>query len=242
MNNTDRLVLDALKPYMSEMGYALVVSKVGKAGSLANLRDSVAIAELEMAKKRFGSRSEAGRYAAEIRWAKGQAGGAVAPKVEGGGGGVVEVAMVNGKAVEFQVVQKPATDVKIGDLISSRSGKPERVTDIVSIGQNPNRTFVTESIDGSKKWSRQTVAPTKEVKVWREAGKTSGALNTSRLVDNSKIQQRDRDYIDAGKTGPERVKRRNEVIDYYASQGVDVTKPSRIKPQGGSQWLGPAAQ
>ena len=50
MNNTDRLVLDALKPYMTEMGYVLVMSKVGKAGSIANLRDSVAIAELEMAK------------------------------------------------------------------------------------------------------------------------------------------------------------------------------------------------
>ena len=62
MNNTDRLVLDALKPYMTEMGYVLVMSKVGKAGSIANLRDSVAIAELEMAKKKFGNRSEAGRY------------------------------------------------------------------------------------------------------------------------------------------------------------------------------------
>lgn len=242
MTPADRLVLDALKPYMSELGYVLVVSKVGKAGSIANLRDSVAIAELEMAKKRFGSRSAAGRYAAEIRWSKGQAGGAVAPKVEGGGGGVIEIALVDGKAVEMQVVSKPASEVKIGDLVSAKQGQPARVVDIVTTGANKDTTFVLESIDGSKKWGNLAVAPSKEVKVWREAGKTSGSLNTTRLIDRSKISDRDAAYIDAGKTGPDRVRRRNEVIDFYASQGIDVVETPRRGSRGGAQWLGPAAQ
>lgn len=237
MNNTDRLVLDALKPYMTEVGYVLVMSKVGKAGSIANLRDSVAIAELEMAKRKFGNRSEAGRYAAEIRWAKGQAANSlIAPKVEGGGGGEIRVGMQDGQAVEFQVVSKPVGEVIVGDLVSSGDNTPHKVTDIVSMDRNTT-TFVLESVDGRKQWSKVTTSKNSEIDVWNKAGKSTGKPNASRLVDRAKLQPRDIAYIDGGKSGPERVKRRNEVLDWYAKQGIDVSKPAAPKRQGGKQWL-----
>jgi hypothetical protein len=122
MNEADKIVLDALKPHMSDLGYAMVVEKVEKAGGIKNLTDTVAIAELEVAKKKFGSRSAAGQYAANIRWGKGGAGLTAtrdrAQEPRSGGRSVFDV-NVDGKSrpVDFDITHTPISKVKMGSLV-----------------------------------------------------------------------------------------------------------------------------
>jgi len=71
MTTPDELILEALRPFMTDLGYAFVVQEVQKAGSISGLTNSVALAELIKAKQSFGgNRSAAGAYAASIRWGK----------------------------------------------------------------------------------------------------------------------------------------------------------------------------
>jgi hypothetical protein len=134
MTPADRLILDALKPHMTDLGYQLVVAKVGKAGSIQNLRDSVAIAELTKAKDRFeavnklrfGNASEAGRYAANQRWYGHN-------MVEGPyGDKKVLRTTVNGQttSVKFRALEKPHNEVKIGDMVLDHAGNPAWVMSV----------------------------------------------------------------------------------------------------------------
>lgn len=244
MNEADRLVLELLQPHMSNLGYALVKAKVTEAGGIVNLRDSVALAELELAKRKFGSRTEAARYAAEIRWQKGRAEQfkpqqtthRVYPQ---NAEGEIRVATLNGKATEFHVTQVAAGNIKVGDMVSSgRGSDPRKVVDIVRIGGPETVTLVTQSLERGNTATRElTAAKTSKVSRWAVAGQSTGALDPSRRVDSTKIDARSRRYIDEAPSPQEKIRRRNEVIDWYAGQGVDVTPTKRGGARGGTQWL-----
>lgn len=71
LSKPDQIVLETLKPHMSDFVYAMVVQAVEKAGSIRDLTDKSVMFELAKAKQSFGgNRSAAGAYAASIRWGK----------------------------------------------------------------------------------------------------------------------------------------------------------------------------
>jgi hypothetical protein len=90
MNQSDIIVLESLKPHMSDFVYAMVIQAVEKAGSIREVTDKSVMFELVKAKQSFGgNRSAAGAYAASVRWGKKtqtESGGATAT----GGGAAAE--------------------------------------------------------------------------------------------------------------------------------------------------------
>jgi hypothetical protein len=72
MNQSDIIILESLKPHMSDFVYAMVIQAVEKAGSIREVTDKSVMFELVKAKQSFGgNRSAAGAYAASVRWGKG---------------------------------------------------------------------------------------------------------------------------------------------------------------------------
>ena len=127
----DAIVLDLLEPYMSDIAYDFVVSEVEKAGCISGLTNVAALTELVVAKKKFGSRSAAGQYAAQVRWA-GQKPEMYAPDAQGN---KYRTATMNGEPVQFKVSPATASDAKEGDIISVGSNRvPMTVTSVKPVG------------------------------------------------------------------------------------------------------------
>lgn len=233
MTEADQIVLNALKPYMSDHAHAIVTSAVEKAGGFRNLTDSVALAELVVAKKRFGSRSAAASYAANVRW-QGKKDEMYAPDAEGR---KYRTSTMNGIPTQFSVVSASASDAKEGDIVTFGSNRvPTKVESIKPVGDK--LVITSRSLNNTDKFET-TVRPNADIRKWTPESSASshGALNPSRRVDSSRITGSEVRYINEGKNGPERVRRANEVIDRYASRGVDVSKPQSPKRTGGAQWL-----
>lgn len=236
MKTADKIILDALAPHMSDLGYAMVVDKIEKAGGITNLTDTVAIAELVLAKKKFGSRSAAGEYAANIRWKEFHTAGPSGEKYR--------TETINGVPTQFEVKVTTIGSIKNGDIITTGSNKVP--TQVVSIENKDGKTVLnTKKLDGLDRF--QTFEePNREARLWtpttggKPSGESSstGSLNPSRKVDTNKLSRQDLEFINTGGSGPERVRRRNEVIDRYAGQGIDVSKPVKSSGRGGAQWLG----
>lgn len=240
----DRMVLELLEPLMSDLGYAMVVAKVAEAGSISALTDSVALMELEVAKRKFGSRSEAGRYAAEVRWERGRA-----PQVRDvdvrmpvrptNMAGEIRVGVVGGESAEYLVQRVKVGDVKVGDLVSSGwAGNPHRVIEVLP-RRDGKASFRTETVTGDRRIATTEAHPNTRIQRWTKAGESSGAMDPSRRIDMNRVDARSKTYIEGGKTPQERIRRRNEVIDWYASRGQDVTPSKPPKKRGGKQWLLP---
>lgn len=127
MNPADEHVLAALEPYMSDLGAAHVRAAVAKAGGIRELTDATAIAELEMAKRKFSNRSAAGQYAANVRW-KGSKTEFYGPGLRGE---KVRSATMGKKGAQFEVVPIKASQAKVGDIITSGSNRvPTKVLEI----------------------------------------------------------------------------------------------------------------
>lgn len=235
MNKADEIVLEALQPYMSPLGYATVVSAVEKAGGFENLTDTAALAELIVAKKRFGSRSAAASYAANVRW-QGKK-----PEMElaDSEGNKYRTARLNGVDTQFKVSPASAADAKEGDIISVGSHRvPTRVQ---SVRQSGDKLVITaQSLENTDK-VETTVRPNAPIRKWTPDNSAPppaprGAMNPSRAVDSSKVSSAEIRYINEGKTSQDRIRRANEVIDRNALSGKDVTKkPTRT--QGQATWL-----
>lgn len=235
MRPADELVLKALQPFMSEMGYNHVVAKTEEAGSIENLIDVTAVMELDMAKAKFGSRSAAGRYAANIRWQEFD--------VAGPSGEKMRTEMVGGVPTRFTVSDTTVGQMKVGDIVTTGSYRiPTKVISIEKKGKD--LILTTQQLNGTNRF-QTTEQANRQGKMWKPVdGKqvqSSGSLNPSRKVDTKKLSREDLEFINTGTSGPDRVRRRNEVIDRYASQGVDVTKPTSSANRGGAQWLEPRA-
>jgi hypothetical protein len=235
MRPADELVLKALQPFMSEMGYNHVVAKTEEAGGIQNLIDVTAVMELEMAKAKFGSRSAAGQYAANIRWREYDSAGSSGMKMR--------TEMVGGVPTRFTVTDTTIGQMSVGDIVTTGSNRvPTRVVSVENRGGGV--VLTTQQLNGFNRYET-TEQPNRAAKLWKPVdGKeieSSGSLNPSRKVDTKKLSREDLQFINTGGSGPERVRRRNEVIDRYASQGIDVSKPTGRANRGGAQWLGPAA-
>lgn len=234
MNTADLIVLNALEPYMTDLGYAFVLQEVEKAGGVRQLTNSIAIMELEVAKKKFGSRSAAGRYAAEIRW-QGEQKEFLLPNREGI---FYRTATIDGKEQQMEVKDTAVTAVKVGDIMSPTENQtPSRVKTIKDDG---NRLQMTVVDTNNGNTAVVSVPKTKNVKVWsKQEPQSTGSLDTKTRINPRAITLEDKKYIEAGKTSPERIRRKNEIIDMYAAQGKDVTSmPRRTTMRGGRQWLG----
>jgi hypothetical protein len=220
---------------MSELGYAHVVNKIEEAGSIQNLIDVTALMELEMAKAKFGSRSAAGQYAANIRWREYDSAGPSGMKMR--------TEMVGGVPTRFTVTDTTVGQISVGDTVTTGSYRVP--TKVISIEKKGNDLILTTQQLGGTHRYETTEQPNRQAKMWKPVdGKqveSSGSLNPSRKVDTKKLSREDLQFINTGGSGPERVRRRNEVIDRYASQGIDVSKPTGRANRGGAQWLGPAA-
>jgi hypothetical protein len=235
VDSASELVLKALQPYMSELGYVHVVNKIQEAGGIQNLIDVTAVMELEMAKAKFGSRSAAGQYAANIRWREYDSAGSSGMKMR--------TEMVGGVPTRFTVTDTTIGQMSVGDIVTTGSNRvPTRVVSVENRGGGV--VLTTQQLNGFNRYET-TEQPNRAAKLWKPVdGKeieSSGSLNPSRKVDTKKLSREDLQFINTGGSGPERVRRRNEVIDRYASQGIDVSKPTGRANRGGAQWLGPAA-
>lgn len=238
MNAADEIVLKTLEPHMTDYDYAYVVQKVEEAGSVRELTDFSALRQLELAKKTFGgNRSAASSYASNIRWA-GKKKEFDSPDREGVKS---RTAMMGGIDTQFDVKEIALSDVKTGDIISIGSNRiPQTVT---AIGTKDGK-IALDTRDLTTDQRFQSVAPAGAVgRIWTPSSqapsaKTKGSVNPSRLIDDSKISSSDKNYISSGASGPERVRRRGEVIDSYSARGIDVSAPTRSGPKGGAQWLG----
>lgn len=268
MNQPDEIVLKALQPYMTDEVYAFVVSEVAKAGGILQVQDVVAVRHLEVAKRAFGSRSAAGQYAANVRWGRSR-GTDAKPQTKTESIGVTVDGKP--AVVDFEVSDRKAADVKFGDTVLDNNGQAswvtasslrrtsggyDRVIETTPVQYSTNskgglNTALPHDLKANPNQRHgQIVVPMGEtggtVKVLtpRGLGKgkvTIGSTNPSRRINTSAISREDLAFINAGKTGPERVQRRNSIIEQYAAQGKDVTIPP-AKRGGGAQWLGPAAQ
>lgn len=130
-----------------------------------------------MQKKKFGGdRSQAGAYAARIRWR-------MATATEGGKemdyptsdmmrGEKTRTISVGGKDKTFNLVDRPASDAKVGDMVSTRGGfapvkvigttKPE-----TTIGGKGTISLIVQPV-GSKNKDTLSVSPTKKLSFWEE--------------------------------------------------------------------------
>ncbi|CAB4144876.1 hypothetical protein UFOVP1296_17 [uncultured Caudovirales phage] len=223
------------------------------------------ISQEEVAKRAFGGdRSAAAAYAANARWrgaSIGSKGEAIGVTVNG-----------SHTPVNFSVTETAAADVKFGDTILNAHGQPAWVTGstikpspagydhIISstpVAYTTGRSgqlqhSLPPNFHASSNPSDNLVVPAgtlgPKVKVLsavglgKANGSTSGRIDASRKIDPSKITAADTAFINGGANGPERVRRRTQVIDTYASQGKDVSIPSSSGPKGGAQWLGTSGQ
>lgn len=234
MNDADKIVIEALQPFMSPFGYANVVTAVEKAGGIKNLTDTVALMELIVAKRKFGSRSAAASYAANVRW-QGKK-----PEMElaDSEGNKYRTAKLDGVDTQFKVSAATASDAKEGDIISVGSHRVP--TKVQSVKQSGDKLVITAQNLNNTDKVETTIRPNAAIRKWTPDNTAPppaprGALNPSRRVDPSKVSSAEVRYINEGKTPQDRVRRANEVIDRNALSGKDVTKPPRGK--GGAQWL-----
>ena len=159
MNHADEIVLKTLQPHMTDYGYAYVVEQVEKAGSIRNLTDVVASMELQMAKRKFGNRSAAGQYAAQVRWS-GKRPEMLLPE----GGVSYRSAMVGGKDIQFKIAESTAGSVSSGQIISTGANRvPERVIGIKS--QGDRLLITTQKLDSTTR-AQTDIAANAKVKVW----------------------------------------------------------------------------
>jgi hypothetical protein len=223
------------------------------------------ISQEEVAKRAFGGdRSAAAAYAANARWGGasiGSKGQAIGVTVNG-----------SHTPVNFSVTEIAAADVKFGDTILNAHGQPAWVTGsmihqspsgydhIISstpVAYTTGRSgqlqhSLPPNFHASSNPSDNLVVPAgtlgPKVKVLsavglgKTTGSTSGRIDASRKIDPTKITAADTAFINAGASGPERVRRRTTVIDNYASQGKDVSIPATRGSRGGAQWLGTSGQ
>jgi hypothetical protein len=159
MKLSDEIVLEALKPHMTDYGYSYVVQQVEKAGSIREMTDVVATMELVLAKKKFGNRSAAGQYAAQVRWS-GKRPEMLLPEK----GVSYRSAMVGGKDMQFSVTESTASAVSSGQIISTGANRvPERVVGIKS--QGDRLMITTKKLDSTIR-SQTDIAANAKVKVW----------------------------------------------------------------------------
>jgi hypothetical protein len=159
MNYADEIVLKTLQPHMTNYGYEYVVEQVEKAGGIRNLTDVVASMELQMAKRKFGNRSAAGQYAAQVRWS-GKRPEMLLPE----GGVSYRSAMVGGKDIQFKVAETTAGSISSGQIISTGANRvPERVVGIKS--QGDRLMITTKKLDSTTR-SQTDIAANAKVKLW----------------------------------------------------------------------------
>lgn len=160
MTDPDQIVLEALFPYMTDFGYAYVIQEVQKAGGIRNLTDVVAIWELEVAKKKFGNRSSAGQYAAQVRW-QGKKPEMLVPEE----GVSYRSARVGGKDTQFKVTESTAGAVSSGQIITTGANRvPEMVVNVRP--QDKKLEITTRSLNSTNR-STTWIMPNAKVKVWQ---------------------------------------------------------------------------
>jgi len=245
MTPADEIVLKALEPFMTDDAYAYVVEKTTEAGGIRNLTDPTATRQLDIAKRRFGGdRSAAASYAANARWK-----GKKEEFLTADNKGVKQrTAQMGGVDTQFDVKPIQITDIKTGDIVSLASTKtPQKVTAIAI--KDGKAAIATQDLTSNSRYN--SISPASgEARIWTPISQaptsqkpsTSGRIDPSRKIDSSKITASDTAFINAGANGPERVRRRTQVIDTYASQGKDVSIPSSSGSKGGAQWLGTSGQ
>lgn len=164
MNRADEQVLAALTPFMSDLGAAHVRQAVVKAGGIRQLTDATAISELEMAKRKFSSRSAAGTYAANVRW-RGSREEWLAPDRSGA---KARSAIMGTKGAQFEVKPITASRVKVGDIVSSGSNRvPTKVLEITARGDRVEmRVQGLDARKGTPPIVTTTLRPGSEMRLW----------------------------------------------------------------------------
>lgn len=159
----DEMILALLTPFMSDLAAEHVRTAVSKAGGIRMLTDATARAELDLAKRKFGNRSAAGTYAANVRW-RGSRTEYVAP---GPRGEKARTTTLGTKLAQFEVVPIRASQVKVGDIVSS--GGDRRPMKVLEIIPGRSRTEMRMRDIDERSGPRQSttwVRPNADMRLW----------------------------------------------------------------------------
>lgn len=177
LSAADRGILASLRErdlaYLSNDVWEMVVNEVAKAGSVRATGGTAGrVLEDALSKASFFSRSEAGRYAADMRW-KGES--VDFPDAAQRKNNQSTSIVVNGQRRTFQGTEVDANSIKVGDLIGSWvEQSPSKVVGFVVTPEMAQRDgkpldMITSPLTDAKSRFRRSMAPTAKVVKWEES-------------------------------------------------------------------------